>query len=889
MFSIHIFLRFSAIRDCIILLMNSDLFFDNKKYIPAKNASSLTGYSKDYIGQLCRHDKVLSKKIGKAWYVEEESLLAYNTSFLKESPYISQKPKLSETFVSNDTSPLKATTPNSWQKARQLTQELLFTVDFSLSKKVLPFALGLIFIIGAVSLGQSMFNFEVNYQGLSNSLNEIKSDMTSRGLTMSLISRKISNSPFKTYETLDFLTDFYSSQLSIFYTDLGFSLVNKSQSFFNQFSLIAKNPPAEIFKIFQSVSILEKNLVDNEAEDIANSISQSQVKLFALISNSFDEILSLNNHLKNGVQTLGANLFFAVTQDLNPIDHSGVVVYDTVNSWFERLIYSPITNFFNKKPTIVNTTFIATKEKEANKISSASLGGTQTITKIVNNTNVVERIIERSVSSDLTKADLELRLQELNNKIQSQLSQLSWGTGGSVTNIYQQIAQSQRIDQLTGTAITNPTITGGSITNTTINTSSITTGTLAAGTADLGTTTITNLTVTNTSTSTFAGGVAVTGGCVSVNGTCLGTGSGSGTPGGSDTQVQFNSSGSFAGSANFVWDNTNKRLGIGTSSPYQTLSVSGVVVADSFISTTTATSTFVGGISTNLLSVTSTIASSTFANGINLTGGCYSLSNSCLSLSNLTGTVATTRGGTGIDSSGLTGVAVINSGIWSASSTLSVNVGGTGWSNIQANTLLLGNSTQRLATTSAGTNGQVLALVGGVPTWVATTTFGTGLTYSAGNVTVNTTLNTTATSSLAVDGTSLSSSGTLGYQLGGTDTTLSLNLANANTWTALQTFNYSSSTIYSSFVVSSSTTANIGTLNLFSGLNGPLQANAGVVSATSSVGVLYGGTGVTKFSTNSIITSSADGLSLIATTSQLTVGSLLSTTSSASTFVGAVG
>jgi len=36
---------------------------------------------------------------------------------------------------------------------------------------------------------------------------------------------------------------------------------------------------------------------------------------------------------------------------------------------------------------------------------------------------------------------------------------------------------------------------------------------------------------------------------------------GSGTPGGSNTQVQFNNSGSFGGSANFTWDGTNVQLG----------------------------------------------------------------------------------------------------------------------------------------------------------------------------------------------------------------------------------------------------------------------------------------------------------------------------------------
>lgn len=48
-------------------------------------------------------------------------------------------------------------------------------------------------------------------------------------------------------------------------------------------------------------------------------------------------------------------------------------------------------------------------------------------------------------------------------------------------------------------------------------------------------------------------------------------------------------------------------------------------------------------------------------------------------------------------------------------------------------------------------------------------------------------LSSVATSSLAV-GASISSSGTLGSQIGGTASSLSLNMANANTWTALQTF-----------------------------------------------------------------------------------------------------
>ena len=87
--------------------------------------------------------------------------------------------------------------------------------------------------------------------------------------------------------------------------------------------------------------------------------------------------------------------------------------------------------------------------------------------------------------------------------------------------------------------------------------------------------------------------------------------------------------------------------------------------------------------------------------------------------------VSNQYGGTGIDSSALTGIAQIVAGTWSASSTLAVAYGGTGWNNIQANTILLGNGAGRLATTTAGTDGFVLALSAGVPTWLATSTLST--------------------------------------------------------------------------------------------------------------------------------------------------------------------
>ncbi|TSC70535.1 MAG: hypothetical protein CEO12_256, partial [Parcubacteria group bacterium Gr01-1014_46] len=826
--------------------MVSDIFFENKKYISVKDAANLTGYSKDYIGQLCRSNKILSKRVGRVWYVEEESLLNYKN------------------------------TPTTFDFSKNLyskKDEQKDTIPSTVNHKVLvpsPFIAGEVPTIDSFKI-------------------EVKKD--TEFPTKSLTPKKqfVQKSPFV------FDSNFYK-----------------------------KLAPLTLIIIF----IIS-------AFSVKNNLSS----------------LTKNNSLDGRSQIASV---VSTDSKLNPIDHSGVVVYRKINSWFEGL--------FSPAPVIINTTSIVKVEPTKKTESVVATNTSQTNinqTKVVNTTKVIERIIEKPVSGFITQADLETRLQELSNKISSEFYSLSTGSGGSVTNIYQQIAQSQRIDKLTNTTINTPTINGGTITNATISG-----GTLSLDSASLGTTTLTNLTVTNTSTSTFSGGIALTGGCITVNGTCLGTGSGSGgynlvQDEGSDltlrTTLNFVGGGVIASDSGSVTTVTiNGTSFTGAPNSVVTTDGSGALLATgtqltvgNILATTTATSTFMGGISTNLLSVTSTIASSTFSNGINLTRGCFSINGNCITsgsgsaltfvypLVDTANTVTLAFGTTTVNNwsalqtfafssttygsfttasttnlvingqsfnnllgTGLTnsGGALTNSGVISASCSGGTTCSGTnpltissfsfpytvntGYNSTSTTIGFLNGLFSTASSTFSGTlqlptlsNGG-LAVFGGLVSSGATTTAGTGLTYSGNAFNVNTTqnitnlsnlssngvvytangtgvLNTTATSTLAV-GASLSSSGTLGYQLGGTASTLSLNMANANSWTALQTFAFSSTT-YGSFTTSSSTVANIGTLNLFSSLNGPLQANAGVVSATTSIGQLYGGTGITSYTAGDIL------------------------------------
>ncbi|KKW21835.1 MAG: hypothetical protein UY62_C0017G0033, partial [Parcubacteria group bacterium GW2011_GWF2_50_9] len=66
--------------------MASELIFYGRKFLPSGEASRVSGYSTDYIGQLCRGEKLVCRRVGRSWFVEEMSLLAYTALDLNHAP-----------------------------------------------------------------------------------------------------------------------------------------------------------------------------------------------------------------------------------------------------------------------------------------------------------------------------------------------------------------------------------------------------------------------------------------------------------------------------------------------------------------------------------------------------------------------------------------------------------------------------------------------------------------------------------------------------------------------------------------------------------------------------------------------------------------------------------
>ncbi len=51
-----------------------ELIIGEKKYISSKQAAKVTGYAKDYVGQLCREGRVPARLVGRGWYVLESAI-----------------------------------------------------------------------------------------------------------------------------------------------------------------------------------------------------------------------------------------------------------------------------------------------------------------------------------------------------------------------------------------------------------------------------------------------------------------------------------------------------------------------------------------------------------------------------------------------------------------------------------------------------------------------------------------------------------------------------------------------------------------------------------------------------------------------------------------------
>ena len=93
-----------------------ELTFDGQVYVSSKRAAQITGYAKDYIGQLCREGRVIARLVGRNWYVLEPSIREHRFGIAEEK--VLEAPEAEEVLEPKIPEPEeKSETDNSWQAA----------------------------------------------------------------------------------------------------------------------------------------------------------------------------------------------------------------------------------------------------------------------------------------------------------------------------------------------------------------------------------------------------------------------------------------------------------------------------------------------------------------------------------------------------------------------------------------------------------------------------------------------------------------------------------------------------------------------------------------------------------------------------------------------------
>lgn len=295
--------------------------------------------------------------------------------------------------------------------------------------------------------------------------------------------------------------------------------------------------------------------------------------------------------------------------------------------------------------------------------------------------------------------------------------------------------------------------------------------------------------------------------------------------------------------AQFIWDNINARLGIGTSTPGSVLSI--------------------GNTGNNTINILST-ATSTFGTGLNLRTGCFAINGVCISGtgSGGSGTVTSvdisspnsslsTGGGPVTTTGTLTGDLNLNHrNDWlslqtfvSASSTSLSSLNGLFVGRTATTTIIgdLGTSTfsSFISATAASTTATSTLSGVNLPYGGCVAIKGVCITDTNSGGTVTSITASTPNATLTLGGTNpVTTSGTISFDL---------NLANPNIWTGLQTFKSASSTSFSSlnglFVGGTATTSIVGNLgtSTFSSFISAVAASTTATSTMAGINLPFGG------------------------------------------------
>lgn len=492
----------SSIRPHEKALMSDQIFFDGQRYVSAADASAAAHLSRDYIARLCRENKVRGKRIGKNWYVDEQSLTDFVTE--QERVKAERRELLSEErareYGRTHEAGVGAAVPHP---AREVPEDRV-PIQASASEHVL--------VLSPITKTLAAHALEVQSKLKSKALEHSESAMR--------LAPSVLASPSGVHEAVvralghtgahvpvytltpfaEFIQKFIALLVAFTMTFGTYALVDPTYARFAMDSL--RDTGSSIARSYRDVT----------GGGITRLAARSQEKMLyaaenpnaALAQVSSASLAFIPESLRSVARSVNSSVDHFVYAIAFPDEITGpyaVAVQGGANVSVEVAPYT-------RSSKLVAQT-IGTSSGVSDAVAANSSGSVADPITIIERRIETERVV--AAAGGITEEYLDQKLAALESKLSSRLIGSSAGGGGGYTTInnnYQLIAQSNNIDKLGSVTIESSTITGGTISGTAISDVEITGSSFAGSVAA---TTLSASATSSLATTTVTGDLTVSG------------------------------------------------------------------------------------------------------------------------------------------------------------------------------------------------------------------------------------------------------------------------------------------------------------------------------------------------------------------------------------------
>ncbi len=492
----------SSIRPHEKALMSDQIFFDGQRYVSAADASAAAHLSRDYIARLCRENKVRGKRIGKNWYVDEQSLTDFVTE--QERVKAERRELLSEErareYGRTHEAGVGAAVPHP---AREVPEDRV-PIQASASEHVL--------VLSPITKTLAAHALEVQSKLKSKALEHSESAMR--------LAPSVLASPSGVHEAVvrtlghtgahvpvytltpfaEFIQKFIALLVAFTMTFGTYALVDPTYARFAMDSL--RDTGTSIARSYRDVT----------GGGITRLAARSQEKMLyaaenpnaALAQVSSASLAFIPESLRSVARSVNSSVDHFVYAIAFPDEITGpyaVAVQGGANVSVEVAPYT-------RSSKLVAQT-IGTSSGVSGAVAANSSGSVADPITIIERRIETERVV--AAAGGITEEYLDQKLAALESKLSSRLIGSSAGGGGGYTTInnnYQLIAQSNNIDKLGSVTIESSTITGGTISGTAISDVEITGSSFAGSVAA---TTLSASATSSLATTTVTGDLTVSG------------------------------------------------------------------------------------------------------------------------------------------------------------------------------------------------------------------------------------------------------------------------------------------------------------------------------------------------------------------------------------------